>query len=186
MGCTVGRYRADPYRYPGHWLPSAPVVTTPAPDLRLEAIGGTTRTLSQWLTTFHLAFVAVDPTTAQSAWILPTAERVLANFHEADCRVAWLVAGDEEDARDFLGPRGRNMLVFTDPGRAAIAAFGLERLPAMVHVGTDGSVVGAAEGWDPGEWRAVVNRLAKDMAWIPPVLPEPGDPGPFQGAPASA
>ncbi len=161
------------------------MVTTPAPDLRLEAVGGTARTLGQWLTTFHLAFVAVDPSTDESAWILPTAERILANFHEADCRVAWLVAGDEEDARDFLGPRAQRMLVFTDPDKAAIAGFGLERLPAIVHVRTDGSIAGAAEGWDPAEWRAVVNGLAKDMAWIPPAIPEPGDPGPFRGAAAS-
>ncbi len=185
MGCTQGRYRAASAPRPP-LATFAAVVTNPGPDLRLVALDGTGRTLGQWLTTFDLAFVAVDPSTDQSAWILPTAERILSNFHEADCRVAWLVTADEEDARRFLGPRAQRMLVFVDPDRAAIAAFGLQRLPAFVHVSTDGSVAGAAEGWDPAEWRAVVNRLAKDMAWIPPVIPEPGDPGPFEGAPASA
>ncbi len=185
MGCTP---RTLPRRLgptAGPLATFGAVVTTPAPDLRLEAMSGTARTLGQWLTTFHLAFVAVDPSANESRWLLPTAHRVLSNFHEADCRVAWLVAGDEDEARAFLGPRGQDILVFTDRDRTAIASFGLERLPAIVHVGPDGSVVGAAEGWDPLQWRAVVNRLAKDMAWIPPTIPEPGDPGPFQGSPTS-
>ncbi|MDP8993278.1 MAG: hypothetical protein M3N31_09565 [Actinomycetota bacterium] len=160
------------------------MVANPPPDLQLTAVDGPDLTLTQWLTTFDLVFVALDPSAAPSRWILPTAERVLTNFYEADCRVAWLVAGTAEDAAGLLGDRAERMLVFPDPERAAISAFGLERLPALVHVGTDGSVVGAAEGWDPAEWRAVLNRLAKDMAWIPPVVPEPGDPGPFEGSPA--
>jgi hypothetical protein len=160
------------------------VVASPAPELRLAPVEGEDRSIAEWLTNFHLVFVAVDPRAQMSRWILPTAWRVLTNFYEADCRVAWLVAGDAEEAAEFLGDRAERLLVFADPDRTAIAGFGLERLPAIVHVGTDGSVVGAAEGWQPSEWRAVVNRLAKDMAWIPPALPEPGDPGPFDGSPA--
>ena len=45
-------------------------------------------------------------------------------------------------------------------------------------------MVGAAEGWDPPEWHAVVTKLAEMMAWIAPVVPAPGDPGPFKGTPA--
>lgn len=160
------------------------VVANPAPSLRLAPIEGEDRSIGEWLTNFHLVFVAVDPAARTSRWILPTAERLLTNFYEADCRVAWLVAGDAEDARQFLGSRADRLLVFADPERSAITGFGIERLPALVHVGTDGAVVGAAEGWEPSQWRAVLNRLAKDMAWIPPVLPEPGDPGPFEGSPA--
>ena len=160
------------------------VVANPAPDLHLAPLEGEAHSLAQWLTNFHLVFVAVDPNDRASSWILPTAERVLTQFYEADCRVAWLVAGDADEARAFLGPRAERLLAFADPDRTAIAGFGIERLPALVHLGTDGSVVGAAEGWQPSEWRAVVNRLAKDMAWIPPVLPEPSDPGPFEGSPA--
>ncbi len=153
-------------------------------SLRLAPIQGEARSVGQWLTNFDLVFVAVDPKAKTSRWILPTAERVLTSFYEADCRVAWLVAGDEDECREFLGSRADRLLAFADPERSAIAAFGLERLPALVHVGADGTVVGAAEGWEPSEWRAVVNRLAKDMAWIPPAIPEPGDPGPFEGSPA--
>lgn len=163
---------------------SAVVVANPALDMRLAPLDGEDRSIAQWLTTFHLVFVAVDPSQPTSQWILPTAERVLTNFYEADCRVAWLVAGDSEEAKDFLGDLTDRLLVFTDPERQAIAGFGISHLPALVHLGTDGSVVGAAEGWEPTEWRAVVNRLAKDMAWIPPTLPELSDPGPFEGSPA--
>jgi len=158
------------------------VVTNPDLTVRLAPIEGEARSLGQWLTSFDLVLVAVDPSEKTSRWILPTAERVLVNFYEADCRVAWLVAGDPDDCREFLGSRADRLLVFADPDRTAIAGFGLEHLPALVHVGTDGVVVGAAEGWEPSEWRALVNRLAKNMAWIPPAIPDPKDPGPFEGA----
>ena len=174
---------ARPERRPEHSVPFT-VAANPDPNLTLAPIQGAPHTVSQWLTTFHLVFVAVDPAARETTWILPTAERVLRQFYEADCRVAWLVAGDPEDCRELLGSRADDLLVFADPDRTAIAAFGLERLPALVHLGTDGTVVGAAEGWDPMEWRAVVTRLAKDMAWLPPVIPVPGDPGPFEGSPA--
>ncbi len=160
------------------------VVTNPDLALRLAPMEGEERSLGQWLTSFDLVFVAVDPSQKTSRWILPTAERVLTNFYEADCRVAFLVAGDADECREFLGSRADRLLVFADPDRSAIAGFGFQRLPAIVHVGTDGVVVGAAEGWEPSQWRAVVNRLAKNMAWIPPALPDPNDPGPFEGSPA--
>ena len=156
----------------------------PPPDLSLAANKGPARTVRQWLTTFHLVFVALDPATDESSWILPTAERILYAFREADCRVAWLVTADGQEAARFLGPRYGHFLTFADSERTAVQGFGLERLPALVHVGTDGSLVGAAEGWDPDQWRAVVQRLAKMMAWIPPAVPGPDDPPPFEGSPA--
>ena len=173
-------------RRPAAWVGYLVAVVVDNPDLSLPLapIQGDARSIDQWLTNFDLVFVAVDPKSKTSRWILPTAERVLMSFYEADCRVAWLVAGDDDECREFLGSRADRLLVFADPERSAIAAFGLEHLPAIVHVGTDGAVVGAAEGWQPAEWRAVVNWLARDMAWIAPVLPAPNDPGPFEGSPA--
>jgi hypothetical protein len=162
----------------------AAVASAPPLDLSLTPLNGPARSVQQWLTTFHLVFVALDPFTYESAWLLPTANRVLLNFQEADCRIAWLVAGTPEDCQAFLGPWSKEILTFSDPDREAIKAFGLERLPALVHVGTDGSVVGSAEGWDPPAWRAVAGALAKMMAWTPPNLPAAGDPGPYPGSPA--
>jgi hypothetical protein len=134
---------------------------------------------------FHLVFVALDPFTNESAWILPTAARILTVFDQADCRVAWLVAGaTPEECRLFLGPWADQILTFADPDREAVKAFGLERLPALVHLGIDGTIVGAAEGWDPAAWRAVTERLAKAMSWRAPAIPATRDPAPFPGTPA--
>ena len=162
----------------------AAVASAPPLDLSLAPLNGPSRSVEQWLTTFHLVFVALDPFTYESAWILPTANRVLLGFQEADCRIAWLVAGTPEECRAFLGPLSQEILTFSDPDRSAIKAFGLERLPALVHVGTDGSVIGSAEGWDPAAWRAVTVALAKMMAWTAPNIPVAGDPGAYPGSPA--
>ena len=160
------------------------MASDPPPDLELTPLNGPPRTVREWLTTFHLVFVAIDPYTNESAWLLPTAARVLLNFREADCRIAWLVAGEPEACRAFLGPLARDILTFSDPDLTAIKGFGLERLPALVHLGIDGTILGSAEGWDPFRWRAVTANLAKVMSWLPPVIPTPEDPGPFEGSPA--
>ncbi len=149
----------------------------------LSSINGAGRTVRQWLVTFHLLFVAVDPDNDRSSWIVPTAARVLTGYEQADCRVAWLVAGTAGDARRFLGRWATEILTFADPDLAAVRAFGLESLPAIVHVAMDGSVVNAVEGWDPAEWRRLTADLSRIVGWSRPVIPLPSDPGPFAGAP---
>lgn len=139
--------------------------------------------MRQWLTTFHLLFVAVDPFSRQSRWIVPTAARILSNFDQSDCRVAWLVTGKPEDCRALLGDWADKILTFSDPDATAVKGFGLERLPALVHLGMDGTTVGAFEGWDPMAWRKIMGTLAKTLSWLPPTVPMPDDPGPFAGAP---
>ncbi len=91
---------------------------------------------------------------------------------------------DADDARTFLGPWADQVLTLVDPDRQVVKGLGLERLPALVHIRQDLTVVGAAEGWDPDEWRAVTDHLARMMSWSRPMLPEPDDPGPFEGSPA--
>ena len=159
------------------------MATDPPPDLVLSSITGRARTVRQWLTTFHLLFVAVDPNQDRSAWIVPTAARVLTGYEQADCRVAWLVAGDPADARRFLGRWATEILTFSDPDLAVVRAFGLASLPAIVHVGMDGSVVNAVEGWDPTEWRRLTSELSRIVEWSRPTIPLPTDPGPFAGTP---
>src|SRR5207302_8586454 len=83
---------------------SAAVAANPPPDLKLTPINGPGRTVAELLTTFHLCFVALDPFTNESAWILPTAARILTVFEQADVRVAWVVAGTPRECRMFLGP----------------------------------------------------------------------------------
>jgi hypothetical protein len=160
------------------------VASSPPPDTVLRPINAPARPLSQYLTTFHLVMVVLDPFTNESAWILETAGRVLTTFSQADCRVAWLVASTPEECREFLGPWADRFLTFADPDRDAIKALGLERLPAIVHLGMDGSVIAAAEGWHPVTWQAVIDELAAVLQWKAPHLPAPGDPAPYVGSPA--
>ena len=161
------------------------MASDPPQELLLTPINGKPRSVRELLLMFHLVFVALDPFTNESAWILPTAARILTVFDQADCRVAWLVAGaTPEECRLFLGPWADQILTFADPDREAVKAFGVERLPALVHLGIDGTIVGAAEGWDPASWRAVTDRLAKMMSWRAPAIPGPRDPAPFAGTPA--
>jgi len=159
------------------------VATNPAPDLALAPITGNSRTVREWLTTFHLLLVAVDPANVRSKWIVPTAARVLFEYEGADCRVAWLVAGDAADARKLLGRWATDIMTFLDPELTAIKGFGIATLPAIVHVGMELNVVNAVEGWDPPVWRALTMELSRRMSWSRPHVPAPGDPGPFEGAP---
>ncbi|MEA2716652.1 MAG: hypothetical protein QOI56_1229 [Actinomycetota bacterium] len=162
------------------------MATDPPPTLVLSALNGRSHSVREWLTTFHLLFVAIG-TEGPSRWIVPTARRVLYDYEQADCRVAWLVAGDASDARRLLGAKiADSDLVFLDPDLVAVKAFGLATLPAIVHLGIDGTVVNAVEGWDPAAWRVLTVELSRQVGWSHPRLPDPRDPGPFKGAPLPA
>lgn len=154
-------------------------------DLSLHAVGqDEAHPLREWLTTFHLVTVVLDPFTAESAWLLPTVGRVLRVYEEADCRVAITVTCDAIGARQFLGPYAKEFLAFADPDREVVKAVGLATLPAIVHIRQDLTIAGAAEGWDPEAWREVAERLSLAMSWSKPSLPGPRDPAPYPGTPA--
>jgi hypothetical protein len=159
------------------------MATNPPLDLVLTPITGAGRPVKGWLTVFHLMFGAVNPNNDRSAWIVPTAARIMSDYDQADCRVAWLVTGEADDARRFLGRWAKEFLTFVDPDFVAVKAFGLSSLPAIVHVGMDGTVVNAAEGWDPPAWRKLTVELSRIVDWTHPVIPGPRDPAPFAGAP---
>lgn len=127
----------------------------------------------------------LDPYTYESAWLLETAGRVLDNFREADCRVAFVVTASPEEAKEFLGPWTQRILTFADPDRELVKGLGLNELPAFVHLRPDSTVANVAEGWDPLEWREVAVGLAKDMSWSRPLIPAAGDPQPYAGSPAA-
>ena len=74
---------------------SAAVATAPPADLELTPLDGEGRPLAEWLTTFRLAVVVIDPFTWESSWLLKTAGRVLSAYADADCRTAFLVTGNE-------------------------------------------------------------------------------------------
>lgn len=142
---------------------------------------GKPRTVRQLLTTFHLVFVAIDPAKRQNALLVPTAGRILQTFFGADCRVAWLSGGDLSSTKRLLGHWAEDILTFIDPDQEAIQGFGLTRLPAFVHLGADGTIVGASEGWHPQQWDSIAANLARVMHWGAPVVPGPYDPAEFEG-----
>ncbi|MFP3906857.1 MAG: hypothetical protein ACLFWR_07475 [Acidimicrobiales bacterium] len=154
-------------------------------DLQLNPVGHDERSLGEWLTTFHMAAVILDPYTYESAWILDPARRILRHFREADCRVAFIVTGTDDEATSFLGPITDEVLTLCDPDRALVKAAGLEQLPAFLHLAPTGLVAAKAEGWDPTAWREVAKALAKRMSWSYPLIPAAGDPVAFPGSPAA-
>lgn len=162
----------------------AAVVTQVAADTKLTAVGGRSATLAEWTTTFQLLTVVLDPYTEQSAWLLETAGRVLANFRGADVRASWTITADEADAKRFLGPWMDEFLTFADPDRELVKALDLQKLPALVYIRQDLAVVGQVEGWDPTEWEQLAKLVGKVNSWSYPKLPAAGDPGPFEGSPA--
>ena len=161
------------------------MATDPPADLTLSPINGEPGTIADWVTTFQLAAVILDPFTNESAWLIETAGRLLTHFREADCRVAFIVTGTADEARSFLGPWADKVLTFADPGRATVKALGLNELPAFVQVRGDLHVAAAAEGWDPVEWHQVALSLADNMSWSAPLVPCPVDPSPYAGSAAA-
>ena len=152
-------------------------------DLELQPLDGDPRPLSDWLTTFPLVLVVLDPYTHQSAWLLDTSKRVLETFREADCRSCWILTCSADDAKRFLGPYADDVLSFADPDRSVAKGLGVEAAPAFLLVRQDGEVLAKAEGWDPDEWRDVAEEVGRLTRWSRPVIPGPGDPVPFNGTP---
>jgi hypothetical protein len=146
------------------------VATTISTDVQLTPLTGKGRSLREWLTTFHLAVVALDPFTPEGAWIMPVATRVLTQFSQADVRVALLLPATPDECRLFLGPWVNSLLTFADPDSTAIKGMGFERLPTFAHIAMDGTLEGKAEGWQPAEWQAVADNLAKVLSWTSVVV----------------
>ena len=159
------------------------MASDPPPDLLLTPMDRPAVPVSAWISMFHLVFVAVNPHNERSRWILETAGRIFDTYDDADCRVAFLVAGTPADARRLLGPLADEVLTFVDPDLAAVKAFGLSTLPAIVHLGMDGTIVNAAEGWDPPAWRKLTEDLSRILKWTQPPIPWARDPEPFTGVP---
>lgn len=159
-------------------------MVTTSLDIELAPIGGSPRPLEQWLTTFPLAPVILDPFTHESAWILETARRILITYRGAGCRTCWIVTCNEQEAGRFLGPYADELLTFTDPARSVVRSLGIEYLPAFMLIRHDGSVAAAAQGWDPLQWREVAAAISEMTEWNRPVIGDLGDPAAYPGTPA--
>jgi len=158
------------------------VPSNPDPSLKLTSSKGTTRTLDDWSTIFHLCLVILPARPEASAW-LPVARRLFRTFGDADCHTAYCVAGPEAVARRIVGDAENEAIVFVDPDGALVRSLGLEHLPAFVHLRQDTTLVAAAEGWDPREWQRVAREVGKALAWTVPEVAGPGDPAPTPGWP---
>jgi len=145
---------------------------------------GKQRPIMEWLTTFHLATVVLDPYSNESSWILRSATRVLEQFRGSDARINFLVTANATDTQTFMGPLAEQFLVFCDPDRDAVKAMGLNELPAFVFTRVDGVVAAKAEGWNPHEWAQVADAIAESTWWTSIPVPGPADPGAFRGSPA--
>jgi len=167
---------------------AAPIGRQLPPDLTLTPLvggaAGQSRPLMDWLTTFHLASVILDPYTNESSWILRTATRILEPFRDSDARINLIVTCGPKDAQAFLGPLTARFLVFCDAERAIVKAMGLSELPAFAFIRVDGVVAACAQGWNPHEWEDVADSIAEITCWSSIILPGPNDPGAFRGSPA--
>jgi hypothetical protein len=155
----------------------------PDPTLPLTSLAGTTRTLDDWTTMFHMVLVVLPDRPEGSAWV-PIANRIFATFGDSDAKVAFLVPGNATMANRLLEGSDGKYSVFLDPDRALIGSLGLERLPAFVHLRQNASLANVAEGWDPTEWQRVARAVAKAMSWTYPEVSRAGDPAPTPGWPA--
>lgn len=174
----------DVTRYAPAALAFTPVVTA-ALDLDLQPLDGDARPLGDWLTTFPLVSVVLDPFTHESAWLLDTSKRILQHFSGADCRISWILTCPVDDAKRFLGPYAEEVLAFADPAGVVAKSLGVESAPAIALLRQDGEVTAAAEGWDPDSWREVAEAIAALTSWSRPSIPDAGDPVAYSGTPLS-
>lgn len=151
-------------------------------EILLSPIQSEPRPLKDWVISFQLLLIAIDPFRHESAWILDTGNRILKTFAQANCRVAWLVAGTPRQAKEFLGPLAKERLTFTDPDRQAIKALGLEKLPALLYINHGPEIIGVTEGWHPDKWRQITHSVSQELNWRAPIIPEPNDPTPYEGS----
>jgi hypothetical protein len=167
---------------------TAPIGRQLPPELTLTPLvggaAGQSRPLMDWLTTFHLASVILDPYTNESSWILRAATRILEPFRGSDARINLIVTSGPKDAQAFLGPLAAQFLVFCDADRSLVQAMGLSELPAFAFIRVDGVVAACAQGWNPPEWGAVADSIAETTWWSSITVPGPNDPGAFRGSPA--
>ncbi|HQV57089.1 MAG TPA: hypothetical protein PKV27_03685, partial [Ilumatobacteraceae bacterium] len=72
------------------------MVSNPSPETKLTALGDEPRPLEEWLTTFHLASVVLDPYTNESSWVLKPALRILDALRGSSARVNLVVTASAD------------------------------------------------------------------------------------------
>lgn len=148
-------------------LASRLVATNPDPTIQVASLSGTTRSLDDWMTMFHLCLVVLpdDPVARR---FLPVADNIFHVLGDSDTRTAVLWPSTGPIAKRVLGDFVDENLVFIDPDKELIASLGIEKLPAVVHLRQDTTLAGVAEGWNAPEWQNVVDGVADAMSWSSP------------------
>ena len=157
----------------------------PNPLLTLTSYKGVTRTLDDWATVFNLAIIVL-PDRPEGASFVPVVERIFATFGDSDVRTIVCVPTTPAITKRILGDHVDEWLVWCDADRTFVEGLGLERLPALVHLRQDTTLVNAAQGWSPTEWQRVVDALAKHEHWTSPIVAGRGDPAPTPGWPIAS
>lgn len=152
----------------------------PDPSITLENLQGTTRTLDDWMTMFHLCCVILPDRPEAREW-LPVVRRILRVLGDADCHVAICLTASAAIAHKILDDDADEFMVFIDPDHTFVGSLGLTHLPAFVHLGQDTSLIAAAVGWNPAEWQRVADEIAQSMGWKTPTISGPNDPEPTTG-----
>jgi hypothetical protein len=158
------------------------VAKNPDPTLALTTAAGTTRSLDDWTTMFHLCLVILPDRPEAARWI-PVAQRIFSVLGDSDARTAYVIPSTAAIAERILGDVADKAMVFLDPDRTLITSLGVSHLPAFVHIRQDTSVGAAAEGWNVAEWQQVAKEIAAAMAWSVPDVAPPGStvPAPTAG-----
>jgi len=94
--------------------------------------------------------------------------RIYATFGESNVRTTIWVPSTPAITRRIIGDLADRYLTFADPDGALATSMGIERLPALVHLRQDTTLVGAAQGWSPTEWQKVADGIAKHVHWTSP------------------
>jgi hypothetical protein len=166
-------------------LAFAVVAKNPDPLLQITSYKGVTRTLDDWATVFNLA-VIVLPDRPEGAAFVPVVERIFATLGDSDVRTIVCVPSTKTIAKRILGDAVDRWLVWLDPDRAFVESLGLERMPAILMLRQDTSLVTAAQGWSPTEWQRVANEIARHEHWTTPLVAGRGDPAPTPGWPVAS
>jgi hypothetical protein len=166
-------------------LAFAVVAKNPDPLLQITSYKGVTRTLDDWATVFNLA-VIVLPDRPEGAAFVPVVERIFATLGDSDVRTIVCVPSTKTIAKRILGDAVDRWLVWLDPDRAFVESLGLERMPAILMLRQDTSLVTAAQGWSPTEWQRVANEIARHEHWTTPLVAGRGDPAPTAGWPVAS
>ncbi|MCU1457136.1 MAG: hypothetical protein JWL73_1228 [Actinomycetia bacterium] len=158
------------------------MATNPDPDLQLTTTTGSTRSLDDWTTMFHLCLVILPDRPEGRAWV-PVAERIFRTLGDADCHTAFCVPSTTAITERVIGDLEKPVLTFIDPDQDFVKSLGLTHLPAFVHIRQNATVADAAEGWDVREWKRVAASIAKAMKWTTPEIVGPDLPPPTPGWP---